>query len=299
MPKTNPTHRKRHSEKGLAPLVLIIIVAVVVAAAGGFLYMSKSGGNLVSSIPGVGSMMQPSDCPYSDSNICKFMASYTTTKDMTMTSVVTQSNGKKMESIIEVSGDTKFHMVSKDGSKEVSNMISIDDTTYTKDYSDNSWMKFTQPKEAQELKNNIKKSLFEEPTGEPNTTPVPQTTFKSLGKEACGSLQCFKYQMMEPSMTDATQYIWFDDREYKMRRTQTTTEDGAISDTIYAYTTVSINVPSPVKELPDYGSALKKVPGVSQNDIDKMQKNFEQMQKSQPSGGSEEDYIPSSDDTEY
>jgi DNA/RNA-binding domain of Phe-tRNA-synthetase-like protein len=75
--------------------------------------------------------------------------------------------------------------------------------------------------------------------------------YKNLGKETCGSLTCFKYQIIDTTKPTEELIIWFDDAEYKARKfsfkdaTQTMTAD-------ITYDAVTIGKPSPVKETPDY-----------------------------------------------
>jgi hypothetical protein len=84
------------------------------------------------------------------------------------------------------------------------------------------------------------------------------TTYKNLGTEACEKLTCYKYQVIDTGVPDDTQYIWFDNKDYQLRRTRYEGKDGSVSESTYSYNKFNITVPSPVKEL---GKNQYLVPG--------------------------------------
>src|SRR5690606_22982830 len=51
-------------------------------------------------------------------------------------------------------------------------------------------------------------------------------TYKNLGKEACGDLECFKYQILDSAQSEAQTFIWFDTKEYKLRKIESTDAGG-------------------------------------------------------------------------
>jgi hypothetical protein len=85
---------------------------------------------------------------------------------------------------------------------------------------------------------------------------VDKTKYNKLGKEACGSLQCFKYEVINEGEKDSTQIIWFDDKEYKLRKMRIEAKDGNM-EMEYSYDGISIQVPSPIKE----GKGSSMMPG--------------------------------------
>lgn len=263
---------KISKEAGFSPVVLIVI-AVIALAGGGYFFMNKGGGLPSSSItPGVS--LNP-NCQHKDSDLCKFINNWKEIKDYSVSMVSTSKDGSKNESLYELSGEEKFHMLSRENGKENYNMITIGDTTYTKDYSDNKWWKQKASKEYTSLKNDVKFEVEEKEAVE------DKTTYKSLGKESCGSRQCFKYQVLDPEVTDSTQYIWFDDKEYLLRRLRIESKDGSVIEEEISYNGVSISAPSPVKEtkedqivLPNGGT----VPGLTQKEMEDLQKQAEKLQ---------------------
>src|SRR6185503_19808218 len=72
-------------------------------------------------------------------------------------------------------------------------------------------------------------------------------SYKSLGKEACGKLTCFKYQVFDKTQTASSQFVWFDTKDYRMQRYQMS--DGKdTTDMTITYQTVKITQPSPVQD---------------------------------------------------
>ncbi|MCL5797707.1 MAG: hypothetical protein M1366_02815 [Patescibacteria group bacterium] len=273
------------SEGKISPVIIIAVIVVVVAAAGGFLFLSKKGSMTGALTNEVGSMMN-ANCPFKDGNVCRFMGSWEGMKDYSVESVMTDSAGKKTDNLMEMSGGDKFHVVTKENGKEIANMITIGDTTYTKDYSDNSWFMIKQPKETQTIKNEMQTNLFGNITPEPSQPAEPQVTFKAMGKEACGNMQCFKYQVISPSDNGTTVYVWFDDSQYKLRRTVTQEKDGSTSDSAFSYNAIAISVPSPVKEMPgvgamtggESGAGNGQIPNLNPTQEAEMQKKIQDLQ---------------------
>lgn len=269
MPILNP------KQAGLAPIAIIIAVVVLAAAAGGYFLLNKGGGISIPGAPGL--TLNPS-CKYNDPDLCKFINNFKITNSYSAQSLTTDNSGKKFESTFEIVGTDKSHIVYSEAGKENFNVITISDTTYTKDYSDNKWWKQKQPKEEKKLETqaNIKEDIAK------TEAPEDKTTYKKIGMESCGSRQCFKYQVIDPANTDTTDYLWFDNSEYLLRRERNEGKDGSVTDTAINYSGVNINAPSPTKDAkPDQiilptGGAL---PGMTKQQTQDLQKAAEDTQK--------------------
>jgi outer membrane lipoprotein-sorting protein len=181
--------------------------------------------------------------------------------------------GMATESLYEISGDDKYHMASKLNGKENSNVISIGDTTYTLDYSDNKWWKqVVKPVEDTEgeTEDEVDDMAFNSDDALEDTT-----TYTFIAKEACGDLMCFKYEMVSPEMQDAKQFIWFDDRDYLMRKMRMEMGKQGNSESIYSYDNVSIVAPSPVKEGDPYSTGSQGS-GYTEAETQKMMQQYQQ-----------------------
>lgn len=254
--------------RGFSKVMVVGIVALVLVAGGVFFFMSqqKGGGSALPSL--VKPALNP-NCELKDPELCKFVNNMMTNTEYAVTTT-SEYGGMKSESLMEISGEGKFHMVTKQNGKEISNMISIDDTMYTLDYTDNKWAKLT---------------LNPEVTGTPEKDAKDQytfkeedfkdnTTYKFIAKEACGDKNCFKYEMISPDSGNAKMFIWFDDSEYLMRKMLIETQGEGSSESVYTYGGVNISVPSPVKEgQPNgYGGGI---PNASDPEVQKMMQEYQ------------------------
>jgi hypothetical protein len=192
-----------------------------------------------------------SNCKYNDPDLCKFLNNWQDVKYFTANSTST-FEGKQQQTVMKSINPDKFQMTSLAGSAENFNMISIGDTTYTKDYTDNKWLKVTSEKESDTVKSS--KDEFDYNLEE------DKTEYKKIGTEACGKLTCFKYQVIDPEQADfnSKEYILFDNKEYTLRKTITEGPDNNIAIIEFDYSKISIDVPSPIKE--DASSSIPSAP---------------------------------------
>lgn len=196
-------------------------------------------------------------CDYDDKDICKFFTSWKLHTNYKMVGTTTDSeSGTNSSFTYEIDGDNTHSVMTGEFASEI---ISVGKrTTYTK-AADGTWWKQTLP-ETNDPQTPVGESKpeFEEPTTD-DQTDAPKSTYKSLGKEACGSLTCFKYQITDPSTSDIS-YIWFDDKDYQLRRSLTESSTGK-SDYTYSYSNVTVKAPATFKEL---GPNQYLMPGASE-----------------------------------
>lgn len=234
--------RMQEDQRGIAQIVLIVIIVVVVGALGfaGYTVMNKNKKSNTSTADAVNKVVNSkaaqAEClKTNDKDICKFYTSWKANSKYRMTT--TDPSGGKM--IFEIDGNKSRMVMTGETAYEI---ITIDKTTYTK--AGSVWYKQTPKPTEKSTTDNIKPD-FSEPT---NDTEESKTTYKLIGKEACGNLTCFKYEVIDSKDTTTKEFIWFDDKDYQMRKTRTESSDGA-SESVYEYGNVSISTPSPVKEL--------------------------------------------------
>jgi uncharacterized protein (UPF0333 family) len=252
---------KRES-RGFAHLGMIILVVVVLAAIGGIGYVVMNKNKKSTSTSGVSAkdvnaaakIAAQAECKEVDKDLCKFFTSWKLQSSYTMTSTDTQ-DGQTTKSTYQMSGGNYHMTTSGETSYEV---IGIGDTTIYTKASDGTWWKQTLPKaDAEKYKPSKDDTSFSDNQKDDAGQPI---TYTKIGKEACGSLTCFKYQENDPSSKDK-QFIWFDDKDYQMRKSRTEGADGSVSEQTYSYDKVAIKAPSPSKDL---GPNQVLIPGQAQ-----------------------------------
>ncbi|OGK19099.1 hypothetical protein A3B50_03465 [Candidatus Roizmanbacteria bacterium RIFCSPLOWO2_01_FULL_40_42] len=276
---------------GFAPIVIVAIVAVV--AIGGYFALQKSGKAPSLSLPAMVALNDK--CKYNDPDLCKYF-NRTLSGDyfkgsMTMKGIAKDKSGKVLsETLVESEGENSHVLVSLDG-KEMTNTITIGKTVYVKDQSDGKWWKQTPEDEEKPETEKMERSFDPKELAKEFKEEADKTTFKKIGKEACGDMTCFKYQMINPAFADVTEYLYFDDREYILRKMVTVAKDGMISESTFEFGKASIKEPSPTKDVPEgqniymmslpgggmMNSGQKNGPqgGPSQEDVEKMMKEFQ------------------------
>lgn len=248
--------RKITDQRGIAHIVEIVIIAVVVLGVAGFIGWRVWDGMQKKAINIVANAQCMTDLK--DEDLCKFFTSW---KADTSYKVVTKQtiDGTNTETSMEIADSGKnYHMTTTLQGKPYE-VISIGNTFYTKDTSDNKWWKQNLPTNQQQAAEQFKKEDFD--TSADTNKPADQRVqYKKLGTEACGDKTCFKYQIIDPANSDGETFIWFDNSEYKMRRMYAT-GDGVVTDQTFSYGSVSISAPSPTKDL---GPNQYVVPGQNQ-----------------------------------
>lgn len=232
---------KKLDQKGSHVLVVLLVIVVVAAVAGVGYYVFKKQKSSSSSTTSKAAQEAAQKCEEEDKNICKFFASWKDSKYYTVDTTSTAA-GKTSNMKMEYVAPDRYHIVM---SGELAyETISIGTTTYTK--TDGVWYKQTQKKEDVDKYKSESNTNFEEPAKD--TAPEKKTTYKLIGTEACGNLTCFKYQVINPDAKDTTEYMWFDNKDYQLRKTSTES-NGEKSESTFSYTKLEIKEPSPVKEL--------------------------------------------------
>lgn len=243
----------KQSGGGGAKIAIIIIILVIVVLGGGlFAY-----GKFVKKASSLSSIMNPlspklnPNCKYNDPDLCKFVNNWKDVKEMTMVADSTEKDGKKGKWTYKIDGDDN-QMIMEESGTENYNAITIANTTYTKDYTDNKWWKYTH-----DTNLNTNSEAFDIDFDDKAAEAEDKTTYEKIGKEACGKYTCFKYKVIDPANTDSTEYIYFDDKEYLLRKTRSEDKDGSVNEATLDYSNVSISEPSPTKEGDPYSSALE------------------------------------------
>ncbi len=232
-----------NQEGSVVQILLAVVVVIVVAVIGVFAWknMKKNAGDAAGDLA---SKLASAKCDYDDKDLCKFFTSYKDHKTYKMV-MKTTSEGKESTSVIEAEGHNKTHMTMTSSEMNFET-ITIDKTTYTKAANGTWWKQVAKENKTEADTTQPTEVKLEEP--KKDAPEAEKTQYKKIGKEACGKLQCFKYQVIDPNSADTTQFIWFDTKDYQIRR-MTTESANSKSEIEYSYETVKVSEPSPVKEL--------------------------------------------------
>jgi len=282
-------------QKGMVPLAVLIIVAVVVFGAVGYFLSNKgkfSGGQI--SLPKIGGPALNANCELKDPDLCKYvnrsLSGDVYKRGLVIKSVTTDKSGKKYESVFEIDSKENSRIISYQNGKEISAIVNLNKATYMKDLTDGKWWKYenkTDQKSPSESEDKDQKQEDLKDQAKKIAEEIKNNiTYKKIGKEACGSLSCFKYQLILSDMSDTVEYIYFDDQEYLMRKMRTESKDGTSSDITYEYKSVTIQEPSPIKEGNPWESMMKNNPsqkgsGISDEELKKIQEQLENQVQSQ------------------
>lgn len=229
-------------QRGLAPILLIAIAVVVIAAIGlaGWQVVNKKDDPIAKA-----TKEAIAACNQSDKDLCKFLASWKENKYYTI-KAASENDGQKSTYTMQSIGGDRTHMTSSGGGTDYE-IITIGKTTYTKDAADGAWWKQTLPDTDTSNPSQDVDVDFKDP--DENAPETDKTVYKKIGKEPCGNLTCFKYQVIDPTLKDETQYIWFDDDTYQLRR-MSIEGSGSKSDMVFSYEKFTIEEPSPTKDMP-------------------------------------------------
>lgn len=234
------------------PLVILaIIVAVIGVAGAGYFVFNKNKDKASDSVASgltkaeVSQLKEECKKEYNDDDLCKFLSTWADMKDYQSTITTNDENGASVMTM--VLNDDKSQLIIATNATESFNVISIGKTTYTKDPSDGKWWKQVSPDT--EVESTVDDYKFDT-ANDKSTESGDTTTYASKGKEACGDRSCFKYQVVDSVEKDTIQFVWFDDKDYLLRRWSYEYKDGNKSDSVYTYDSVKVDEPSPIKEVP-------------------------------------------------
>jgi outer membrane lipoprotein-sorting protein len=256
----------KKDQRGIAHLMLIVIVLVVGGAIGLAAWRVSSAqkdkdGTSNSSVSTGNTAKEDKElaktclAAIKDKNLCKFASlSSFDLNSVSYQAVManTDKDGKKSEITSQVDGKNNTSMISKEDGKEVYAYVLLNGAMYTKNAGETTWTKFpsSTPNATQDSSpSNEVKLDTKDFTGEKNTM-----SYKALGKEKCGNLTCYKYQIIDTEHPSDETFMWFDTKDYRIQRYRFKAEDGT-TDMTFTYKKIKISEPSPVKEFSAQSSA--------------------------------------------
>lgn len=286
-----------------SPVLIIVIVGVLVVLAGAAYFLFGKNGMGGSPLGSKGNSMmtqkvKESDFAYIEDELLR--KHYAAQANQTSFRVLSTSSGYGGKSTMEyeLDGDTYKYRMAQSAEGMESDMIVIGDTTYIKDFKDNTWWKQTQKPEEQnsEIDDQIEEYTFDP---EEEQTEFAKMQYNNLGEEACGDLMCHKYEEVDSTNSDSgKRTFWFDTKDYLMRKD--VSEYGEFtSESEYSYDGVSVDEPSPTKDVPEGKNIYEymvtggtgEIEGMpSQEEIDKLMEEYKNL---------DEQSFPSADESNF
>lgn len=236
---------KKYNQRGFAHLGLIVLVAVVVAVAGVAFWKVSS--NKDSSTTTAASKAAQSACEKSinDKDFCKFASHTDIVKAVYVATAKSVTSDGTSTMTIKADGKNNSDMTITQDGVDISRFISLDGATYTKTPDSDTWIKYPAASSATPQDTNPTSDIKVDYN---NITENNTLSYKNLGKEACEKLTCLKYQIVDTTSADTTQYIWFDTKDYLLRRWSSSDSSGSNDMTFTYPSSVTISTPSPVKD---------------------------------------------------
>lgn len=232
------------NQAGIAlPIIILIIVVVLGGAGGAYYFVNKD----KDSGPAVVNKEVSDKCneKLNDKDLCKLAASWNSSLSYTAT---IRSVIENRTSTMTVKSDGKGNTESKtevDGNP-TADMIMLDGSIYSKTEGSDTWLKY--PNDDPDATDAFSPDNFEIDF---ESDDLP--TYTKEGKEDCGDRTCFKYTFTDEENGEGIFTVWFDDKDYLVRKISGGTAGGTMEMT-YEYGNVTISEPSPVQ---DFSSQLE------------------------------------------
>ena len=241
----------RNDSRGIAHVAAIGLIAVVVAVVGfaGWRVMEKNrdGENTISNSGVSRAEMKEieKECnkELNDKDFCKFASNVNFDTAYKATITTSGANGTSVMEM-ETDGKGNSSTVTREGGKETGGFITLDGVNYFKESDSGTWYRMAGAEtegtpDSEDITDDVKLNTED--------FKADKATYKKIGKEKCGNLTCFKYQITEKDSPNLEQFVWFDDKDYQLRR-WSTKEGAETSDMVMTYGSVNIKTPSPVKD---------------------------------------------------
>ncbi|HSW37483.1 MAG TPA: hypothetical protein VLG37_03910 [Candidatus Saccharimonadales bacterium] len=248
-------------QAGVTSIVLVIVLVLIIGGAGvlGWQRVKKPKPAATTSAPKQ-SIVNPeaqATCRqlYPDSDFCKFAGSWDASLNSYKVSL--KSNFPTTTFDLKVLHDSNGNFSftgTRDGTNQLPTMVYFDGDYYIKQPSDTAWKEYPHDKTAildREFNPTLQfkvdfKSQADKPTAE-------RLIIKNLGKEKCGELTCFKYQLTDPSSKPKEfieAFFWFDDQDYFLRKYSSKVTGGSSREAEFFATSELVTQPTPVKPSP-------------------------------------------------
>jgi outer membrane lipoprotein-sorting protein len=241
-------------ESGVSNIFIIIVIVVVLAIAGVIIWQvtkkspskTTTSSTTGSTTPASANISSACLKIFNDDRLCAF-AEHTDIDTLSYIATGTATEGANSTKVtFTVQHDSKnntFLTYSLNG-QQIS-VINYNSITYLQNGLGATWLEYTSS-------NAAAAAGIPNPVGNfelkfDNSTGAGITAIKD-GTATCGKLTCYKYQVKVASKPNATQYVWFDNKDYLLREyTFSNSSTGTTANINFVYGAVTIAAPSPVQ----------------------------------------------------
>lgn len=177
-----------------------------------------------------------------DTTFCRFAGTFTAVGDYSGVLSSTSSGvTSKVQVAIAANGDGT--MTIQQGDAASSSIVVFGGSTYVQDPTDHQWLSYalgdSNAPALVDMKKEIAKADFKNSSGQ-------KDQYVNKGTEKVNGLNCYKYQIIDPSKPDQIGYMWFDTSDYLLRKLSS--KDATTDMTMtFTYGKVSVTQPYPVK----------------------------------------------------
>jgi outer membrane lipoprotein-sorting protein len=242
MKKTN------YNQKGIAHLLILVLMVAVVAGIGfaGYKVSTRQKTTTKTNAQPVKSAAVTADqtClkQLSDADLCKFATNYNALDHTAYSMVMTSSDGTGTSTFKlsrDANGNDQGSFKSDSFSYEV---IDFGNYSYSKD-ENGSYSRYPKGSpDAPPADNPLKDFKLSENN---DYTEGGKISYQKLGQEACGSVTCFKYKVVDKTDSTMNYTVWFDTKNHELRRMLYNDPSGAGGiDLTITYENVVIKAPT-------------------------------------------------------
>lgn len=257
--------RLHRDQRGFEPVMLVVMIVVLLVLVGGgyYFFTKQKDSDKPGALDSAASKELHDACnkAYDDKDFCRFASNWKFGGEMKITWATPEDDSV---SVIETDGNGNTRMTTTQGGSESYATITIGKTSYVKDPEQASWLKYEAPDT----------DLYTEALGDfedefdfDSEVTKDTTKITKQGKEACGSLTCFKYTITDTNAPDEETTVWFDDKDYLLRQMTSRTSDGETTMTV-EYEVADITEPSPVVDAPSFSE------GMSQEELQRLMEQY-------------------------
>ncbi len=233
----------KRNQRGAVPISVIIIIVLAIIGGGAYYFFGKQNEKSSTQNSTAATETQAkavdSACKnhFGDDDFCRFAGNWAKLTDAVITMTTPDEEGFAITLTYDGAGNS--HIAMTQNGEALNESIEIGDTSYSRSIGEASWTKSTGD-DSDTFSEDIDFGFdFSEDSTE---------SIQKLGKEACGNLTCFKYRLLDSSLPNTETTVWFDDKEFKLRRMTSTDPEGTTEFIVRYESVPTITEPSPVVE---------------------------------------------------